>query len=104
MKKSKKKTKIICFLLAISTLSCFLYFSSNKILENLALKSFDSLISSGSYYAIDEILKEGYDYKSLINVTTNSQGEITMVTTDSIKVTAMASSAATNTRPPFTPM
>ena len=97
MKKTKRKFKFICFLVSVCTLSCFLYFSSNKILENLSLKSFETLISSSSYNAINNILAEGYDYKSLIDVSTNSNGEIVMVTTDSIKVTAIASLAATTT-------
>jgi sporulation protein YunB len=97
MKKTKRKLKFICFLVSVCTLSCFLYFSSNKILENLSLKSFETLISSSSYNAINNILAEGYDYKSLIDVSTNSNGEIVMVTTDSIKVTAIASLAATTT-------
>ncbi|MBR2384569.1 MAG: sporulation protein YunB [Clostridia bacterium] len=97
MKKSKKKLKLFSFTVSVIMLSCFLYFSSNRILENLALESFDSLISSASYNAINKILVDGYDYKSLIDVSTNSQGEIVMITTDSVKVTSMASLAATNT-------
>ncbi|MBR2337688.1 MAG: hypothetical protein IKA61_07085 [Clostridia bacterium] len=99
MKKCKKKIKFkfLCFILSVTVLAGFLYVSSNRILENIALKSFNSLISSASYYAIDEILKEGYDYKSLIDVSTDQQGEINMVVTDSFKVTAIASAAATKT-------
>lgn len=99
MKKSKKERRIrfICFLAAVAVLSTFLYVSSNKTLQSIALKSFDSLISSASYHAIDCLLEEGYDYKSLMDVTTDINGNVTMVTTNSYKVTSMASSVAKNT-------
>lgn len=99
MKKSKRKkrVKIVCFFIAVLITSLCLYFSSNKILEDLALKSFDSTISCASYHAIDQILSEGYDYKSLLDVSTDSSGNINMIITDSFKVNSMASSIATYT-------
>ena len=99
MKKTKKKKsfKFICFIISVVVTSCFLYVSSNKILINLALKSFDSLISSASYYSIDKILNKGYDYKSLVCVSTDSNGDISMVTVDSFMVTKIAHDAATET-------
>lgn len=95
--KAKKRIRIFAFLLATVLLACYLYFSSNKILENLALKSFDSLISSASYYAIDEIVSKGYDYKSLIDVSKDKNGDVNMVVTNSLKINELASIVATET-------
>lgn len=97
MKKTKRKIKFYCFLFAASILATYLYVSSNRILQNIALKEFESLISSASYHAIDVLLNEGYDYKSLIDVSSDLDGNVKMVTTNSFKVTAIASSTAKNT-------
>ena len=96
MKKKKRRFKFICFLLAVATLSCSLYFSSNKIMEELALSSFSALISNASYHAIDKIIDSKYDYQSLVKVTTDKDGQITMVLTDSFKVNSIATLAAKN--------
>ncbi len=95
MKKDKRKrNKAYIFFLAVITLSVYLYFSSNKLLESLACESFHSAISSASYNAIYDVLEEGYDYKSLINVSKDANGNINMVITDSLKVNSIASSLA----------
>lgn len=97
MKKKKKfKFKLFCFICAVLITAGCLYVSSNKILEQLALNSFSSLISSASYHAIDETLEPKYDYKSLVSVSTDNDGQINMVMTDSYKVNLMASSVATS--------
>ena len=94
---TRRRFKIIAFFSATLILACYLYFSSNKILENLALKSFNSLISCASYNAIDKIVADGYNYKSLTCVSRNDKGEIDMVSTDSLKINELASKSATET-------
>lgn len=96
MKKKKFKFKLFCFILAVLITAICLYFSSNKILEEIALNSYSSLISSASYNAIDKMLEPKYDYKSLVSISTDKDGQINMLMTDSYKVNLMASSVATN--------
>ena len=75
----------------------YLYFSSNRILQNLAQESFKSLISSASYNSIFEILDEGYDYKSLVSVSFDKDNNINMIMTDSLQINNIASKLASNT-------
>jgi len=99
MKKKKKRKKFLgftVFLVLFATLSCSLYFSSNRIMVELAQSSFSSMISSASYYAIDKIIDAGYDYKSLVDVKTDGNGDISMVITDSFTVNSLANTAAEN--------
>lgn len=96
MKKKKFKFKLFCFILAVLITAICLYFSSNKILEEIALKSYSSLISSASYDAIDKMLEPKYDYRSLVSISTDKEGQINMLMTDSYKVNLMASKVATN--------
>ena len=94
MKKKKFKIKLFCFILAVLITACCLYFSSNKLLEEIALNSYSSLISSASYNAIDKMLEPKYDYKSLVSISTDKDGQINMLMTDSYKVNLMASKVA----------
>lgn len=98
MRKKKRKPKLgfICFLTAFILTFISLYCSSNKILEELALSTFNSLISNASYYAVDEILVSGYDYSKLVEIKTNSNGDINMVITNSYTVNLLAKEVATD--------
>ena len=93
-KKFKKSLKFTCFLISFTILSASLYFSSNRILEDLAVKSFSSSISGVSYKAIEKIVLSGYDYTKLISVSKDNDGNINMVTTNSLLVNSLATSAA----------
>jgi len=98
MKRKKKNfISLIVFILAFSVLFLNLYRSSNKIIEEIGVKSFSSLISSASYSAIDVIIDTGYNYKTLFDVSTDNEGNINMITTDSYEVNLLAVKIANET-------
>ncbi len=97
MKRKKRLFKLSAFLLSFIILFLYLYFSSNRILEEYALKSFISAISTVSYSAIDTIIEGGYDYSDLIEIEKNNDGDVSMVVTQSFKVNELAVLSAKKT-------
>ncbi|MBO4262481.1 MAG: sporulation protein YunB, partial [Clostridia bacterium] len=55
-----------------------------------------ALISNASYYAVDKIIDKNYDYKQLVNIEKNSDGDVVMLITDSFKVNELSYAAAVN--------
>lgn len=97
MKRKKKRViKFLCFFTAFIVLVISIYFSSDRIVTEYAAKSFDSMISSASYYTVDILVDEKYRYADLVDVKTDKDGNICMVVTDSYEVNRMATTAATN--------
>lgn len=94
--KKKRLFKFICFFAAFIVLAVSVYFSSNRIVVEFAEKTFDSIISSASYHAVDVIIGKKYKYADLVDVKTDSSGNISMVITDSYEVNRLATTAATN--------
>lgn len=94
--KKKKIFKFFCFLIAFLTLVASLYFSSDRIVVDYAVKCFDSAISSASYYAVDVIVDKKYRYADLVDVKTDKDGQISMVVTDSYEVNRLSATVATN--------
>ncbi len=94
--KKKKIFKFFCFLIAFLTLVISLYFSSDRIVVDYAVKCFDSAISSASYYAVDIIVDKKYGYADLVDVKTDKDGQISMVVTDSYEVNSLSTTVATN--------
>ena len=94
--KKKKIFKFFCFLIAFLTLVASLYFSSDRIVVDYAVKCFDSAISSASYYAVDVIVDKKYGYADLVDVKTDKDGQISMVVTDSYEVNRLSTTVATN--------
>ena len=100
MKKRKKRKfgfKVFCFFVSVILLAISLYFSSNKIMVDLAMESYSSAISGTSYNAIAKMVKSGYKYEDLTKIYTDNNGLVTMIITNSIKVNEVASSIATDT-------
>lgn len=96
MKKKKKKIfKFLCFLAAFVITVVSIYFSSDRIVVSFAEKTFDSIISSASYHAVDIIVEEKYNYSDLIKIRTDSSGNVGMIITDSYAVNKLATTAAT---------
>ena len=96
MKKKKKKVlKFLCFFTAFVITVVSIYFSSDRIVVSLAEKTFDSIISSASYHAVDIIVEEKYRYSDLVDIKTDSSGNVGMIITDSYAVNKLASTAAT---------
>ena len=96
MKKKKKRIlKFLCFFTAFVITVVSIYFSSDRIVVSLAEKTFDSIISSASYHAVDIIVEEKYRYSDLVDIKTNSSGNVGMIITDSYAVNKLAATAAT---------
>lgn len=96
MKKRKKKKfgKSIAFFLCFCAVFFSLYYSSNRIMEEIAQKSYVSTISGASYEAIGHVVDEGYSYDDLMQIEKDVSGNIVMVISDSRKVNALATSVA----------
>ena len=95
MKKKKKRVlKFLCFFTAFVITVVSIYFSSDRIVVNLAEKTFDSIISSASYHAVDIIVEEKYRYSDLVDIKTDSSGNVGMIITDSYAVNKLAATAA----------
>lgn len=96
MKKKKKKVlKFLCFFTTFVITVVSIYFSSDRIVVSLAEKTFDSIISSASYHAVDIIVEEKYRYSDLVDIKTDSSGNVGMIITDSYAVNKLAATAAT---------
>lgn len=96
MKKKKKKVlKFLCFFTAFVITVVSIYFSSDRIVVSLAEKTFDSIISSASYHAVDIIVEEKYRYSDLVDIKTDSSGNVGMIITDSYAVNKLAATAVT---------
>ena len=96
MKKKKKRVlKFLCFFTAFVITVVSIYFSSDRIVVSLAEKTFDSIISSASYHAVDIIVEEKYRYSDLVDIKTDSSGNVSMIITDSYAVNKLAATAAT---------
>ena len=81
---------------AFLILAVSIYFSSNKIVIEFAAKSFNSMISSASYHAVDALIEKKYKYSDLVDIKTDNDGKISMVVTDSYEVNKLAAIVATN--------
>lgn len=96
MKKKKKRVlKFLCFFTAFVITVVSIYFSSDRIVVSLAEKTFDSIISSASYHAVDIIVEGKYRYSDLVDIKTDSSGNVGMIITDSYAVNKLAATAAT---------
>lgn len=95
MKKKKKRVlKFLCFFTTFVIMVVSIYFSSDRIVVSLAEKTFDSIISSASYHAVDIIVEEKYRYSDLVDIKTDSSGNVGMIITDSYAVNKLAATAA----------
>lgn len=96
MKKKKKRVlKFLCFFTAFVITVVSIYFSSDRIVVSLAEKTFDSIISSASYHAVDIIVEKKYRYSDLVDIKTDSSGNVGMIITDSYAVNKLAATAVT---------
>ena len=94
MKKKKKRVlKFLCFFTAFVITVVSIYFSSDRIVVSLAEKTFDSIISSASYHTVDIIVEEKYRYSDLVDIKTDSSGNVGMIITDSYAVNKLAATA-----------
>ena len=95
--KKKRPCKLFVLLLCTIILASSLYLSSNKILYETGEKSYTSVISTSSYSAIQKVIGDGYDYKDLIIIEKDNDGDVTMIITNSAEVNDLATLIATET-------
>lgn len=97
MKKCKKKKRgFIIFIVLFFAIFIALYSTSNAMMIEIGKASFQGVLSTASYYAIDKTLEDKFNYDSLITVSKNDNNEITMITTDSYKFNALTTKIADN--------
>ncbi|MBQ3235213.1 MAG: sporulation protein YunB [Clostridia bacterium] len=96
MKKKKKRKKglFILFLLLFFAIFITLYSFSNKMLIGIGEASYKGVLSTASYYAIENSLSEEFNYQELFTVHKNDTGEISMITTDSYKFNSLTTTLA----------
>lgn len=87
MKKCKKKKKrgFIIFIVLFFAIFFALYSISNSMLIEIGMASYQGVLSTASYYAIDKSLEKDFSYEELFSVHKSTAGEITMITTDAYK-------------------
>lgn len=92
MSKKRKKTifRIISIIALFIVIFSYLYVSSEKLIQEYALKKYESLSSVVGYYAFDESLSESYDFSSIVKTERNKDGEIIMVSSNSYLVNKIA--------------
>ena len=95
MKKCKKKKRgLIIFVILFFAIFIALYSTSNSMMIKIGKASFQGVLSTASYYAIEKTLEDKFNYDSLITVSKNDNNEITMITTDSYKFNALTTKIA----------
>lgn len=92
--KKKKKGVFILFLALFISIFCALYSISNKMLIEIGTASYNGVLSTASYYAIDKTLDKEFDYQSLFTVHKLDNGEISMITTDAYKFNTLTTNLA----------
>lgn len=90
-KKKKRKIKIFVFLALFFIEAGYLYYSSNKILMNTGSAMYEGVLSSASYYAISEALKESESFDKLIDIQYNSDGNVSSIILSSYKFNSITS-------------
>ena len=96
MKKCKKKKKRGLFIFVALFFAIFfaLYSFSNAMLVEIGTASYQGVLSTASYYAIDKTLQKDYAYQDLFNIHKSTDGEITMITTDAYKFNSLTTALA----------
>lgn len=96
MKKRKKRKKgiIAIFLLLFVAVFITLYSFSNKMLIGIGEASYKGVLSTASYYAIEQTLSSDFEYGELFTVHKDGEGKITMITSDSYKFNTLTTSLA----------
>ena len=90
-KNKKRKIKFFVFLSLFFIEAGYLYYSSNKILMNTGAAMYEGVLSSASYYAISEALKESESFNDLIDIEYKSDGNVSSIILSSYKFNAITS-------------
>ncbi len=93
-KQRRKKRGFIIFIVLFFAIFIALYSNSNKMLVKIGEASNNGMLSTASYYAIEQSFKDKYDYENFFKIHKDEQGEITMITADSYKFNNLTVSLA----------
>ncbi len=98
MNKCKKRRKrgFAIFLVLFFAIFIALYSSSNRILIKIGEASFQGVLSTASYYAIEESLSSDFSYDNLYTIHKDKDGSISMITADSYKFNSLTTLLANN--------
>ena len=86
MKKKKNKLKILLVFILIDLIVAYLYTSSTSLVLDAGGKSFESNISNCSYYAIEECIKNNFQFNNICKIEKDSSGNIVFINTDTLLV------------------
>lgn len=89
-KRKKNKGKFAIFLILFFTVFITIYSFSNKLLMEIGISTYSGMLSSASYYALSKSLEPNFDFGSYFNIEKNSNGDVTMVTTNAFKFNLLA--------------
>lgn len=92
MKKKRKKSKgkIAFFIISFFITFITLYSFSNKMLIEIGVSTYSGMLSTASYYALSKSLEPNFDFGTYFNVEKNSNGDVSMVTTNAYKFNLLA--------------
>lgn len=96
--KSKKKVNknFIIFLVLFFAIFITLYSFSTKILVKIGETYYRAILSTASYFAIEETLKNKINYEDLFEIEKDDSGNITMIKANSYKFNALTVQFANN--------
>ena len=98
--KLKHKFGVLVFFIFLFFLAISYYFDTriNPVIITMSEAKVTSLSTTAVYEAIDIVLSNGTDYSDLINVTTNSEGEVNFLQADGISINALGNQIAVATQ------
>ncbi len=94
--KNRKKRGFAIFLILFFVLVIALYSSSNRILIKIGESSFQGVLSTASYYAIEESLSIDFSYDNLYKIHKDTEGNIAMITADAYKFNTLTTLLASS--------
>ena len=96
MKKIKKKNRGFKALMFALFLAIFitLYSFSNKMLIEIGVSSYSGMLSSASYYALSKTLEPNFNFGNYFQIEKNSNGDVTMVLTNSYQFNLLSNKIA----------
>ena len=96
MKKIKKKIRGFKALMFALFLAIFitLYSFSNKMLIEIGVSTYSGMLSSASYYALSKTLEPNFNFGNYFQIEKNSNGDVTMVLTNSYQFNLLSNKIA----------
>jgi len=87
--RKRKKGTFAIFIILFFAIFVALYSNSNKMLVRIGEASFQGVLSTASYFAIENSLTTEFAYDNLYKIHKDSAGNISMITADSYKFNSL---------------